>query len=173
MLTENKFNKYLLYAIGEIVLVMIGILIALSINNWNENRKNMIQENNILTSLLIEINSQRQKLERTISKDSINYFSADTLMTISGPINFKMINSRRFIDLLFRVNDRTTFNPQHGTVEALLSSVELKLVKNQELRIQIAGLSGRLEDYSEEDRTIESFLENELNPYITEEDSDV
>jgi hypothetical protein len=37
LLTENKFSKYLLYAIGEIVLVVIGILIALSINNWNNN----------------------------------------------------------------------------------------------------------------------------------------
>jgi hypothetical protein len=39
LLTENKFSKYLLYAIGEIILVVIGILIALSINNWNEERK--------------------------------------------------------------------------------------------------------------------------------------
>lgn len=39
LLTENKFSKYLLYAIGEIILVVIGILIALSINNWNEIRK--------------------------------------------------------------------------------------------------------------------------------------
>jgi len=38
MLTENKFSKYLIYAIGEIILVVIGILIALSINNWNENK---------------------------------------------------------------------------------------------------------------------------------------
>ena len=39
LLSENKFSKYLIYAIGEIILVVIGILIALSINNWNENRK--------------------------------------------------------------------------------------------------------------------------------------
>ena len=38
-MTENKFSKYLLYAVGEIILVVIGILIALSINNWNEERK--------------------------------------------------------------------------------------------------------------------------------------
>jgi len=38
LLTENKFSKYLLYAIGEIVLVVIGILIALQINNWNIER---------------------------------------------------------------------------------------------------------------------------------------
>ena len=38
-LTENKFSKYLLYAIGEIIFVIVGILIALQINNWNEQRK--------------------------------------------------------------------------------------------------------------------------------------
>ncbi len=40
MLTENKFGQYLIYAFGEIILVVIGILIALSINNWNEDKKN-------------------------------------------------------------------------------------------------------------------------------------
>ncbi len=39
LLTENKFSKYLIYAIGEIILVVIGILIALQINNWNELNK--------------------------------------------------------------------------------------------------------------------------------------
>jgi hypothetical protein len=46
LLGENKTGKYFKYAIGEIVLIVIGILIALSINNWNENRKekrNLIQ----------------------------------------------------------------------------------------------------------------------------------
>jgi sensor domain CHASE-containing protein len=38
LLTDNKFSKYLLYAVGEILLVVIGILIALQINNWNEER---------------------------------------------------------------------------------------------------------------------------------------
>ena len=39
LLSENKISKYVLYAIGEIFLVVIGILIALQINNWNETRK--------------------------------------------------------------------------------------------------------------------------------------
>lgn len=43
LLAENKISKYLVYAIGEIVLVVIGILIALQINTWNENRRQ--QEN--------------------------------------------------------------------------------------------------------------------------------
>lgn len=51
LLTHNKFSKYLLYAFGEILLVVIGILIALQINNWNEDRKSQIQELNILENV--------------------------------------------------------------------------------------------------------------------------
>ena len=46
-MSENKTGKYLKYAIGEIVLVVIGILIALQINNWNENRKASKPDNHI------------------------------------------------------------------------------------------------------------------------------
>ena len=51
LLMENKTGKYLKYAFGEIILVVIGILIALSINNWNEQRKISIAEKEILTSI--------------------------------------------------------------------------------------------------------------------------
>lgn len=55
MFVESKFSKYLLYAIGEIVLLVIGILIALSINNWNEQRKANKNEVVILNSFLASI----------------------------------------------------------------------------------------------------------------------
>ena len=51
MLTESKFSKYLLYAIGEIVLVVIGILIALSINYWNKIKNLRNTEQQLLISL--------------------------------------------------------------------------------------------------------------------------
>ena len=57
LLTENKFSKYLLYAIGEIVLVVIGILIALQINNWNEIQKSKALELNILKDLHNTLNA--------------------------------------------------------------------------------------------------------------------
>ena len=52
MIDEDNFRKYLLYAIGEILLVVIGILIALLINNWNDEKNNIWMENisNILTA---------------------------------------------------------------------------------------------------------------------------
>ena len=60
---ENKAGKYFKYAIGEIVLVVIGILIALSINNWNENRKNGIKERVILRSLRVNLKENLKLLE--------------------------------------------------------------------------------------------------------------
>ena len=60
LLAENKFSKYLVYAIGEIALVMIGILLALQVNNWNEQRKDRNTEQKILNDLqeyfLVNIN---------------------------------------------------------------------------------------------------------------------
>jgi len=53
LLRENQFSKYLLYAIGEILLVVIGILIALQINNWNETRKSKKVELKILQELYV------------------------------------------------------------------------------------------------------------------------
>jgi hypothetical protein len=65
LLTENKFSKYLLYAIGEIVLVVIGILIALSINNWNINRISDKQ-------MIIYLGS----LKKDLSIDTLNFSKA-------------------------------------------------------------------------------------------------
>lgn len=96
---ENKFWAYWRYAIGEIVLVVIGILIALQINNWNEKRKSKLQEITILKNIqeeiildTLDINfnisyhrefmASEQKLlaflqsDLTTSKDSISYTNA-------------------------------------------------------------------------------------------------
>ena len=52
---KNKTGKYFKYAIGEIVLVVIGILIALSINNWNDERKNTDKRDTILSNLILDL----------------------------------------------------------------------------------------------------------------------
>jgi hypothetical protein len=64
---DNKPLKYMRYAIGEIVLVVIGILIALSINNWNEQRKTSKQEIELLKELKLNLNSNIEVLNINIS----------------------------------------------------------------------------------------------------------
>jgi len=79
LMEKNKTGKYIKYAIGEIVLVMIGILLALSINNWNEERKVRNIESSYLTRLKndleAELNYIGQRISRTENdNDNLNLF---------------------------------------------------------------------------------------------------
>ena len=64
MIKENKVSKYMLYAVGEIVLVVIGILIALSINNWNDERKEASSKNSIIVSLISDLEKDIESFKK-------------------------------------------------------------------------------------------------------------
>ena len=68
LLSQNRFSNYMLYAIGEILLVVIGILIALSINNWNENRKSKEKEIKLLIELKSDLKETKEDLLSDITK---------------------------------------------------------------------------------------------------------
>ena len=63
MLTENKFSNYLLYSVGEIILVVVGILIALQINNWNQDRIEHKETEVLLSNLKIEVEENIKDLK--------------------------------------------------------------------------------------------------------------
>jgi len=78
LLLENKTGKYLKYAIGEIVLVVIGILIVLQINNWNENRKLSNIEIEILTEIkssleidLADLNTEEKNINNKFKSENV------------------------------------------------------------------------------------------------------
>ena len=77
LLTENKFTKYLLYAIGEVILVMVGILLALQVNIWNETRKSEERTKQLLVSvqkeLLLNIKYANKVIDFYGDRDSIFY----------------------------------------------------------------------------------------------------
>ena len=68
LLSESKFSKYLIYAIGEIILVVIGILIALQFNNWNESRKENILAKNYYKRLLSDLKADKEYANKYISR---------------------------------------------------------------------------------------------------------
>jgi len=65
-LSQNRLSKYLIYTIGEIILVVIGILIALQVNNWNEERKKHLEEAFYLTELKKDFEFNRDQLTAEI-----------------------------------------------------------------------------------------------------------
>lgn len=89
LLTENppagatgragNFSKYLIYVVGEIFLVVIGILIALSINNWNENQKKLKLEKEILGEVKIGLESDYENISQVI-KDHLKYINSQDII---------------------------------------------------------------------------------------------
>jgi hypothetical protein len=80
---DNKPLKYARYAIGEIVLVVIGILIALQINNWNEDNKLAIKELNLLEELRANLQTNVENLEKDIEKQTQSIFYFKYIMALA------------------------------------------------------------------------------------------
>ncbi|MCB0541656.1 MAG: hypothetical protein KDE33_29385, partial [Bacteroidetes bacterium] len=95
LLSEGKTVKYLKYALGEIILVVIGILIALQFNNWNENRKNDKIEENYLISLKDEFEFNKQNLTTTVNLNDRNANFGLRILKHTGP-HEPEINNKTF-----------------------------------------------------------------------------
>ena len=78
-LNQEKSSKYFLYALGEIFLIVIGILIALGINNWNQNKQIRKREQFYLSGLKKEFENSKLKLEKLIEVNKLNYNQAKKL----------------------------------------------------------------------------------------------
>ncbi len=97
---ENKTGKYFKYAIGEIILVVIGILIALSINNWNEDRKDVKREIKMLYDIQNDVNKNIKNIEEGIiileegikrSKEIVSAFEKQTKYDTIMNKNFQVL----------------------------------------------------------------------------------
>ncbi|WP_350293375.1 DUF6090 family protein [uncultured Croceitalea sp.] len=164
LLTEGKTTKYFKYAIGEIILVVIGILIALQINNWNENRNAKNKEKLLLKELNTEF-----KLNK-IQFDSAQYYhnravkSAEYIIS-KFPIDIKTIDFDSLGLHSHYMRWYYTFNPSEGITNALSSSSSYDLISNNDLRKTLISWSDVLKDYQEEEILAVSNYKNHLKPY--------
>ena len=92
---ENKKSKYFKYAIGEIILVVIGILIALQINNWNENRMSNKKINTYLNNLIQDFRDEQGLLDVIIEYHSFKYYSMQYLLKMEGTNLYDPIADRK------------------------------------------------------------------------------
>jgi hypothetical protein len=128
LLSEGKIGKYLKYAIGEIVLVVIGILIALQINNWNEQRKDSIKEQAILKRLEKEFISNRdQLLDKIQLRNTLIENCRRLLEYYNQPENAKLDSILVFLSTI----QPPTFDPIQND---LVSSGNIEILKDEELK---------------------------------------
>ncbi|WP_052188182.1 DUF6090 family protein [Cellulophaga sp. Hel_I_12] len=162
LLTENKFNKYVLYAIGEIILVVIGILIALQINNWNEERKENKQERFILQKLLNDLNSDIADIDNQISVSKSNLLDFKEAANIL--LNNEVGDINTFNDKISNVLNISGFNQKNTTFSNLISTGKIELIKNQALSDSIVIYYNS--DYASWDTAMKDYTRNIIAPYL-------
>ena len=126
MLTENKFSKYLLYAIGEIILVVIGILIALQVNNFNENQKLESIKQNYFKQIIIDLEQQNKYL-----LDQKAFLESNISLYDSYVDDFKNADwsTTEILQELSKLNSQTkTLILSSNTLETLKQTGEIKLI---------------------------------------------
>ena len=136
MIKENKVSTYLLYAIGEIILVMVGILLAVQVNNWNENRKLQNEEINLLLEL-------KSNLDVTLHN-----FKNDTLSNLNTIHQLAKIENYINEDLPYHSELDSAFRQLRGwkspypiyTAYATLKTKGLDIISNVPLRNKIVNL---------------------------------
>ena len=123
LMAKNKTSKYFKYAIGEIILVVIGILIALQINNWNENQKLKKETYNVVLQLQDEFSKNQNELQVKIEQHKFVKASVDELSGLISP-NPKDIEKSKLDSLMFAM----IFVPEFNALTNFLSSKKLALV---------------------------------------------
>ena len=145
LMSENKMGKYFKYAIGEILLVVIGILIALQINNWNENKKSIQQEKTYYCKIAEDLQVDIRNINNSITT-----------------INTRLARTERFLKNLLKIQkdkqvvlkDWTAtiryykFMPTKAAIADITSSGKLETLRNQTLKKRI------LSHYTEQDNVI-------------------
>lgn len=165
LLEKGKTATYLKYAIGEIVLVVIGILIALQINNWNETRKIRISEHEILKNLKSELIINKIELER-IYNLHLNYFSSGIalLKLFNTDVSAIPVNKLDSIFAQFEMLD--SFEASDGYIKSLLASGKVDYIQNSDVKAFIGSFDGQVIDATEERIPMLRLFEDRLYPLI-------
>ncbi len=163
LLSENKFSKYLIYAIGEIVLVVIGILIALSINNWNEERKSREQEKKIIAKLIVDLKWNLSEIEH------INRFTLSSLKSSQTILNY--LETNKPIDdslkqCFEQIDNNTLFNIANTSYK-YIESGGMNVLSNDTLRSRITVMYERhLKNIKHRETAVMEIQKTELRPLM-------
>ena len=143
---DNKPLKYMRYAIGEIVLVVIGILIALSINNWNEERKDAVLEKKYLESIRKELEIN---IKTATSEKQFNDFQIQNVETILACLdNDSLNNPTQLVVAIEHVGFQTTINYTKDVWNELYSTGNIGILSNDSIKNNLVELYRNINEVS-------------------------
>lgn len=147
-LTEKKLGRYLTYAAGEIILVVIGILIAVQVNNWNIQRKQVIKEKQYLSEIRKSLSQDLEEIHASLAynlkKDScIN--EAIVLLTLDID---NIERTFRFYELYGTLTNFVIFIKNDVAFKNMVTAESIALIRNDSLRKAISEYYQHDEEYS-------------------------
>ena len=145
LLSEGKTLKYFKYAIGEIVLVVIGILIALQINNWNQNRLASIEEHNIYKNLNTEFKTNKALIQEDINQNNVGMAAGKDLMALIGA-DENILKSKNIDSLIFQFFESGGVDFSESTVLEIIQSGKMQYIKNDNIKNLIFEWTQRKEN---------------------------
>ncbi|UJH68827.1 DUF6090 family protein [Allomuricauda sp. SCSIO 65647] len=135
LIAQNKFPKYLLYAVGEIILVVIGILIALQINNYSEYQKERKKEWVLLSNLSQEVQLDMLQIENNTRLTTERLKRLDSLVQLLRAPD--SINALQFIRQSYEFVFDQYFKSNSGIFDEAVSSGKMSYIQNEPLRQRI------------------------------------
>lgn len=163
LLSEGKTGKYLKYAIGEILLVVIGILIALQINNWNEKRKIKIAEIEILQNLKTELKYNLEDLEKINRQHKSEFEDGIIILKLFGT-DVSSVSESKLDSLMSNAFSGYSFEAKDGYIKSLIASNKIDYLKNAELKSYISSFESMVIDANQEDGYVRKLLNDRFWP---------
>ena len=137
LINSGRLRKYLLYAIGEIVLVVIGILIALQVNNWNAYRKDRVKERDYLESLKDDMLSNLEEIRGDIASNENVMRSCDSLLYFANRKTYASVDDSILNAYVHALGNYAKLQLEQGTIEEIMNSGSLLTIRNKEIRGQL------------------------------------
>ena len=165
MLAENKFSKYLLYAIGEIILVVIGILIALQINNRNNIQIMHRESNKFNQRLLAEVNGNIDLGIGIMAEIQNNINSSKEILDLFDK-QFNDANLKSLDSLIYIVIGSVRIEYGIGTLSEGLNTGKVALINSDILKSKLYGLPSNIEYVRDHDKVYNTFSDEYLQPFL-------
>lgn len=149
----------------EGILIVSSILIALAVDSWREHRSERADEQQVLASLLDEFQRNGTELDRSLNSMAVSLAATERIIAFAG----KTLTDDDKVVIEQSLNEffsYYTFDPSTGALDSLLSSGELDLLLNMELRRKLAGWSGLMNDYKEEEQEVDFIAYRELSQFL-------
>ncbi|MBT8293982.1 MAG: hypothetical protein KJN70_11965 [Eudoraea sp.] len=181
LLTENKFSKYIMYAIGEIALVVIGILIALQVNNWNENRKEEIRGDKLKVNLYQELLITHYHSKEVLKSYDFQIQNIDFLLSQGANLNIDSFAQKsqeywsmeNFSFITFLLFFTEPYDPQNKVYESSLSDGSIKYVNDPEFVALLEAIYTSAQDLIEDLYRRETTSNERIEAYISENHKDL